>query len=202
MTRISLSTMFSSRNIHFAILGIILGASTGYVYAFYNAQKTQSAAPPLSESQAQDGQVPSGHPGVNNDQMLEAMRKAVETDPNSPDVVGRYALALFESGRVDEAEKWFAKAVELAPNSTDARSMYGLALWQLGKADAAIVQLEATLKLDPAHIPGLHGLVRVTLEKGDFARAEQLIKKIESVEPTYSQLADLKRRLDAARGAK
>jgi Flp pilus assembly protein TadD len=192
--------MFSSRNIHFAILGIILGASTGYVYAFYNAQKTQSAAPPLSESQAQE-QVPAGHPGVDNNQMLAAMQKAVETDPTSPDVVGRYAMALFEAGRVDEAEKWFAKAVELAPNSTDARSMYGLTLWQLGKFDAAEAQLETTLKLDPANIPGLHGLVRVTLQKGDFAKSEQLIKKIESVEPNYPQLAELKRRLDAARGA-
>jgi Tfp pilus assembly protein PilF len=193
--------MFSSRNIHFAILGIILGASTGYVYAFYNAQKVQSAAPPISESQAQ-GQVPAGHPGVDNDQMLEAMKKAVETDPTSPDIVGRYAMALFEGGRMEEAEKWFAKAVELAPNSTDARSMYGLALWQLGKTEAAEAQLETTLKLDPANIPGLHGLVRVTLQKGDIAKSEQLIKRIESVEPNYPQLPDLKRRLDAARGAK
>ena len=193
--------MFSSRNIHFALLGIILGASTGYVYAFYNAQKTQSAAPPLSESQAQ-GQVPSGHPGVNNDQMLEAMQKAVEKDPSSPEIVSRYAMALFEAGRVDEAEKWFAKAVELAPGNTEAQSMYGLTLWQLGKTDAATAQLEATLKIDPANIPALHGLVRVNLQTNELARAEQFIKKIESVEPNYPQLADLKRRLDAARGAK
>jgi Tfp pilus assembly protein PilF len=82
--------------------------------------------------------------------MLAAMEKAVENDPSSPDVVDRYAMALFEAGRVEEAEKWFAKAVELAPNNTDARSMYGLTLWQLGKTDAAVVQLETTLKLDPA----------------------------------------------------
>lgn len=195
--------MFSSRNLHFAILGIILGASVGYVYAFYRANKTQAAAepPPLSESQAQ-GQVPTGHPGVDNDRMLAAMQKAVETDPNNSEVVGRFAMALFEGGRVDEAEKWFAKAVELAPNSTDARSMYGLTLWQLGKTDAAETQLEATLKIDPANIPALHGLVRVTLQTGELDKAEQYIKKIESVEPNYPQLSDLTRRLHAARGAK
>ena len=193
--------MVSSRNIHFTILGIILGASTGYVFAFYNAQKSQPAAPPLSESQAQ-GQVPAGHPDVNSDQMLAAMQKAVEADPNNSEVVGRFAMALFEAGRVDDAEKWFAKAVELAPKSTDARSMYGLTLWQLGKAEAAQSQLVTTLKMDPSNIPALHGLVRVTLQKGDLAKAEQYIKKIESVEPNYPQLSDLKRRLDAARGAK
>ena len=191
--------MFSSRNIHFAILGLILGASTGYVYAFYNAQKNLPAAPPLSESQAAQGAVPAGHPSVNNDEMLAAMQKAVETDPNNSEVVSRFAMALFEAGRVNEAEKWFGKAVELAPNNTDARSMYGLTLWQLGKADAAETQLEATLKIDPSNIPGLHGLVRVTLQKGELAKAEQYIKKIESVEPAYPQLADLKKRLAIAR---
>jgi hypothetical protein len=31
--------MFSSRNIHFAVLGIILGASSGYILAFYQIDK-------------------------------------------------------------------------------------------------------------------------------------------------------------------
>lgn len=192
--------MLSSRNIHFTILGIILGASTGYVFAFYKADKAQTP-PSLSESQTQ-GEVPAGHPEVNNDQMLEAMKKAVEADPTQPEIVGRYAMALFDAGRVDEAETWFAKAVELDPSSTDARSMYGLSLWQMGKTAAAEAQLEATLKLDPGNIPGLHGLVRLNIDKKDFSKAEQLIKKIESVEPNYPQTADLKKRLEAARGTR
>ena len=195
-----LRTMFSSRNIHFAILGIILGASTGYVFAFYKADRAQTP-PPLSESQAQ-GEVPSGHPEVNNDEMLAAMKKAVENDPTQPDVVGRYAMALFDAGHFDEAEKWFAKGVELAPSSADARSMYGAALWRMGKKDAAEVQLEATLKLDPGNIPSLHGLALLNLEKRDFATAGRLIKQIESVEPSYAQLANLKSRLEAGRGNK
>jgi len=194
--------MFSSRNIHFAILGIILGASTGYVYAFYNAQKAQIAAPPLSESQAQGGAVPDGHPSVNDDQFLASMQQAVEKDPNNSETVSRFAMALFEAGRVNDAEKWFGKAVELSPKDVDARSMYGLALWQLGKIDEAETQLENSLKIDPSNIPGLHGLVRLNLQKGDAAKAEQFIKRIEAVEPGYTQLSDLKRRLDVVRGAK
>jgi tetratricopeptide (TPR) repeat protein len=194
--------MFSSRNIHFAILGIILGATTGYVFAFYSAQKAHSAGPPaLSESQAQ-GTVPTGHPSVNDDQFLASMQKAVENDPTNSETVSRFAMALFEAGRINDAEKWFAKSVELAPKDPDARSMYGLALWQLGKIDAAEAQLEATLKIDPSSIPGLHGLVRLNLQKGDVAKAEQFINRIEAVEPGYSQLSDLKRRLEATRSAK
>ena len=42
--------MFSSRNIHFAILGLILGASIGYIAAFYQAEASfVPKAPPQQQ---------------------------------------------------------------------------------------------------------------------------------------------------------
>ena len=192
--------MLSSRNIHFAILGIILGASSGYVFAFYRAQSSQ-IPPPLTETQA-DAQMPAGHPEVNNEQMLAAMKKAVEADPKQPEVIKRYAMALFDAGHFDEAAKWFGKAVELEPRNVDTRSMYGAMLWRMGDKEGAGAQLEETLKIDPRNVPSLHGLALLALEKGDAVRAEQLIKQIEGIEPAYSQLPELRTRLQAVRGAK
>jgi Flp pilus assembly protein TadD len=184
--------MFSSRNVHLAILGIILGASTAYVVAFYRVEPPEP--PPLSSSEAESG-TPSGHPEINNEQMLEGMKKAVETSPNDPEIIKRYAVALFEMGQLADAETWFGKAVALEPNSVDLRSMYGAVLWRMGKKDAATVQLEATLKLDPQNIPSLHGLTLLALEGRDVSRAAKLIQQIESIEPTYSQLPELRSRL-------
>jgi Tfp pilus assembly protein PilF len=192
--------MLSSRNIHLAILGIILGASAGYVAAFYKAQSSL-VPPPLSSGQAQ-GQMPADHPNVNNDQMLEAMKKAVETDPSNPEILERYAMALFDAGHFDESEQWFKKAVDLQPNSVDARSMYGAVLWRMGKKDAAGEQLQAALGVDARHIPSLHGLVLLALEKHDAGQADQFIKRIEAIDPAYSQLLDLRNRLQAERGRK
>lgn len=192
--------MFSSRNIHFAVLGIILGASSGYVYAFLNAQKSLPP-PPLNSSQAQS-EMPAGHPEVNNEQMLQAMKKAVEADPTQPEIVKRYAVALFDAGHFDEATTWFAKAVELEPNSVDVRSMYGAVLWRIGNKEAAATQLEAALRIDPRNIPGLHGLTLLALEKGDSARARQLIQQIESIDPSYSQLPELRSRLGGTSGTR
>jgi cytochrome c-type biogenesis protein CcmH/NrfG len=190
--------MFSSRNLHFAILGIILGASSGYVFAFYRAQSSQTP-PPLTETQA-DAEMPADHPDVNNDQMLEAMKKAVENDPTQPEVVKRYAMALFEAGHFEEAVKWFGKAVELEPRNVDTRSMYAAVLWRTGDKAGAALQLEETLKLDPRNIPSLHGLALLALENGNGARADELIKKIEGIAPTYSELPELRTRLQAIRG--
>jgi Tfp pilus assembly protein PilF len=192
--------MFSSRNIHFVLLGIIIGASTGYVFAFYRAQAAQTP-PPLTESQAQ-ADVPQGHPEVSNEKMLEAMKQAVEKDPTQPEVVKRYAVALFEAGHAEEARSWFGKAVDLEPNNVDSRSMFGAILWRTGDRDAAAVQLEAALKIDPKNIASLHGLTLLSLEKHDAVKAAQLIKQIESIEPAYSQLPDLKNRLKIEAGAK
>lgn len=192
--------MLSSRNIHFALLGIILGASSGYVFAFYKAHDAVTP-PALSESQVAS-EVPPNHPEVNNEQMLAAMKKAVETDPTQPDIVSRYAMALFDAGHFEEAETWFGKAVELAPKSIEAHAMYGAALWRMGKQDAAEVELVATLKLDTKNIPALHGLALLNLERGNAAKAADYIKQIESVEPSYSQLAQLKARLEVIRSGK
>ena len=190
--------MLSARNIHFAILGVILGASTAYVYAFYRVQ-SHAVPPALTAADAQ-GEVPPGHPDVNNEQMLAAMKKAVDADPTQPDILNRYALALFQAEHYEEAEQWFGKALQLAPDNTDIRSMHGAVLWRLGNKDAAESELEATLKRDRGHIPSLHGLVLLSIEKHNVGRAEELIKRIENVEPTYNQLPELRSRLKAERG--
>ena len=192
--------MFSSRNLHFAVLGIILGASSGYVFAFYRAQSSQTP-PALTETQAQSD-MPAGHPGVDNEQMLAAMKKAVEADPTHPDVVKRYAMALFEANQFQESGKWFGKAVELDPKNVDTRSMYGAVLWRLGDRDGAAIQLQETLKLDPRNVPSLHGLALLALEKQDSVQAAQFIKQIEGIEPDYSQLPELRTRLQGIRGGK
>jgi Flp pilus assembly protein TadD len=134
--------------------------------------------------------------------MLEAMRKAIDADPAEPELIKRYAMALFDAGKFDEAGNWFGKAVDLEPNSVESRSMYGAALWRTGKRNEAVAQLEAALKIDPKNIPSLHGLTLLSFERDDFVRAEQLIKQIEAVEPDYNQLPGLRSRLQAERGTR
>jgi len=62
--------MFSSRNIHFAILGLILGASTGYVAAFYQAEAAFVPKTTVQQQGSQTG-TPPNHPNVTPEQLLE-----------------------------------------------------------------------------------------------------------------------------------
>src|SRR5688500_10288978 len=99
--------MFSSRNIHFALLGIILGASAGYITAFYRAQSSvQAASPsPLTTSQPT---IPAEHPDLDANAMIEELGKAAEANPTNADIIARYGEALFVNDRFSEAEIWLA----------------------------------------------------------------------------------------------
>jgi Tfp pilus assembly protein PilF len=184
--------MFSSRNIHFALLGLILGASAGYIAAFYKAQSSVQAA---AVTTAPEATMPADHPDVDATAMLEELRKAAEQNPNNADTVSRYGAALFENDRFAESEIWLAKAVGLAPTDLFIRSMYGVVLWELGKKDEARATLEGALKIDPDHIPSIHGLLLLAVESRDQARATQLLQRIETIQPEYQGLPAIKARM-------
>jgi len=192
--------MFTSRNIHFALLGIILGAAIGYVTAFYQAA---AAAPkddaPVPAAAGQEGALPSNHPEVDSAQMLELLKKAAEDSPTQPEVLSRYANQLFELGRMEESADWYKKVVALKPNDTDVRSLYGAVLWRIGRKDEAKTQLQTALTQDPKHVPSMHGLFIIALDSNDVAKATDYVRQIEKSEPDYPGLADLKARLAAVK---
>ena len=190
--------MFSSRNIHFAILGIILGATSGYILAFYQVQA--SMAPAVSRSQGSN--LPSGHPNVSNEQVLAMFKAALEKNPNDTTLMTKYANFLFDLGRAPEAVEWFEKVVALQPQNADARTDLATALWNAGQKDKAMTEYQTALSIDPKHMATLHNLVIVYTEDRNFPAAEKTLKQMEELDPKYQGLETLKARLKELEGAK
>ena len=153
--------MFSSRNIHFAILGLILGASSGYVLAFYQAQT--AFVPKTATQQVSQNGTPPGHPNVTPEQLLEMFKVALEKNPNEPELRSRYGNFLYNLGRFQESVDAFQKSLELRPN-----------------------HVQTMGDLFTAQIEGLK----------DTKAAADTLKKIEQVDPNYSGLPVMKRRLE------
>ena len=191
--------MFTSRNIHFAILGIILGAATGYVVAFYQAAAAAPATDPHSAATDSEGALPANHPDVNSQQMLDLLKKAAEDSPDQPKALSLYADKLFQVGRMEESAEWYGKAVALQPKDTDMRAIYGAVLWRIGRKDEAKTQLQAALTLDSKHVPSLHGLFMIALDGHDVTKAGEYLQRIEKIDPKYPGLSDLKARLAASK---
>ena len=185
--------MFSSRNIHFALLGIILGASAGYVFAFYQASLALPPEPPPRSG------LPANHPEVSDEQMVDVLKKAVEENPNQPEMVARYANVLFNMGRIEEALVWYSKVLELQPGNLDVRSLRGAVYWRTGKIDEAMTDLQAVLKQDPKHIPALYGMFLVRLYRHEVPEAAEVLRKIENLDPAYEGLPELRSKLEDER---
>jgi tetratricopeptide (TPR) repeat protein len=183
--------MFSSRNIHFAILGIILGGAAGYIFAFYQAESTITRNLPTS----QKSNTPQGHPDVNNDQLLAMFKEALAKNPNDTTLMTRYANFLFDLGKVKESVEWFEKVLAIQPDNLDVRTDLGTALWNAGQKDKAMAEYQQILKKDPKHMATLHNLVIVRFEERNFPAAEQTIKQMEAIDPKYEGLESLRKRL-------
>jgi Flp pilus assembly protein TadD len=183
--------MFTSRNIHFAILGIIIGAASGYVLAFYQVQTGM----PRTAAAASGSNLPQGHPNVSNDQLLTMFKEALEKNPNDTMLMTRYANFLFDLGRFTEAADWFQKVLMQQPDNLDVMTDLGTALWNAGQKDKAMATYQQILKKDPKHMATLHNLVIVRLEDHDFAAAEQTLNQMEQIDPKYEGLDSLRKRL-------
>ena len=96
--------MLSSRNIHFAILGIILGATTGYIFAFYQVQSSMPREIPSRTSNA-----PPGHPNLSPEEVRRRVDEELAKNPNDTRVMTLYANFLFDQGKFNEAVQWFER---------------------------------------------------------------------------------------------
>ena len=186
--------MFSSRNIHFAILGVILGAASGYIFAFYQVQR--SAPVEQTSGRASGANVGQSHPEVTNDQMLALFREAMARNPNEPELMMRYANFLGDLNRFQEAVEWYRKVLAMEPGNLNVRNDMASTLWNMGDPMAAIAEYESAYKIDPNHVPTIHNLAAAHIDgDGDLQKAAELVKRLEEIDPKYAALPSLEVKL-------
>jgi cytochrome c-type biogenesis protein CcmH/NrfG len=188
--------MLSSRNIHFAILGIILGATSGYIFAFYQIeQKIPDQAQPPQAAQG----TPQGHPDVSNDQVLAMFKEQIAKNPTNVELLSRYGDFLSDIGQFQEAVDAYKKALALDPKNLNAQTFMGTALWNLGKKDEAIAIYQKSLQADPNHMATLYYLALVDMDHNDMKAAADKVARMEKQDPTQPILKELKQRLEEER---
>ncbi len=188
--------MLSSRNIHFAVLGIILGASSGYIFAFYQIDKNL----PVRTKTLDQGGGSSSHPSVSNDQILAMFKEQLAKDPENAEVWSRYGDFLSDNEQYIDAVAAYKKVVELEPDNLDAQTFMGTALWNLGKKTEAIALYEKSLKANPNHLPSLYYLAMVDIDQTrDLKAASDKLAKMEKIDPKQPALKQLRERIEDER---
>src|SRR5262245_62336489 len=157
--------MFSSRNIHFAILGIILGSTPGYSFAFYQVQSSMPRPIPGSSA---GSKLPEGHPNLSPEEVRQRVQAELAKNPNNTQIMTLYANFLFDRGKYDEAVQWFDKAIAVEPSNLDIRTDMATALWNSGQKEKAMAEYKRILQVDPKNISTLNKLVIVQLDERNF----------------------------------
>jgi tetratricopeptide (TPR) repeat protein len=193
--------MFSSRNIHFAILGLILGATSGYLLAFYQAQSlAPTTTAPAATDNGSASATPEQHPDITDDQMLELFKGAIARNPDNPELMTRYANFLFDLQRYAESVEWYQKVLAVQPSNIDVRTDMASALWSMGRVDESMAEYQKSLAINPKHMLTLHNMFIIYIDsRRDFAAAETVLKQMEQIDPSYAALPGLRKKLEEDR---
>ena len=91
-----------------------------------------------------------------------------------------YGLALFQSGRLDEAIAEYQRALQISPDYTLAADNLGNALLQKGSVGDAVLLFQKVLRIDPDYADAHLSLGNVLLKVGEVDKAaDQFIKALQ-----------------------
>lgn len=119
------------------------------------------------------------------DEMIEALRDAVQAAPENLALRRQLAQACLRAGRTKEAEKAFKAALARQPQNVELKLGLAMAFHRQGKDSAAIVVVEDMLRGDPppqAFV--LHA--RLLLKEGDVERAVRQYRRGLDADPSVA----------------
>ena len=107
-------------------------------------------------------------------------RRAIQIDPNNPDVENRYAVFLCRHARWTDAERYFDKAINNPryTNRTLALVNAGTCARSANDLDAAEENFRAALEDDPANVGALEGMVDLSIRTGNYLQGRAFVQRL------------------------
>lgn len=132
----------------------------------------------------------------NIEEAIEALRKIVKKNPQSPEAVYRLGLAYKEALDYSEAERSLRDALRLDPSLAEARYHLGEIMYEAGRFSDAVQELSKALVagVRPAQTEYLIGLCNVERDKladavASFSRAAEMDKSLEQPAAYWAGIA-------------
>lgn len=134
------------------------------------------------------------------DGSIEFLKRANQLKPDSREVIVHLGNAYFDSGKYEDAEKWYTSALAKKADDVSVRTDLGLTFMFRDKPDydRAILEFKRSLELDPNHAPTLQNLTVAYTKKGDAPRANQTLATFEALNPTSESIAKLREDIQKA----
>ena len=114
--------------------------------------------------------------------------KALEIDPRRASTYFTLGKALFDLRNLPGAVDNYRRALELSPHDSAVQLALAATLRVQGQANAALAQVEAVLRREPAGVEALALLGELRADRGQFAEALDLFGRALSLDPEYPSL--------------
>jgi Flp pilus assembly protein TadD len=108
-------------------------------------------------------------------------------NPESWAAHNNLGIALFQSGKLDEAIAQYHKALEINPRLADAYNGLGLAFFQRGELDDAIAQYHKALEINPQLARTHYNLGKALVRKGQVPEAIAEFQKVMKINPFLAE---------------
>jgi len=128
------------------------------------------------------------------DDAITYLKTANKLKPDDREVIVHLGNANFDGEHYQEAEKWYLAALAKKADDVAVRTDLGLTFVfrDPPNYDRAIQEFTQSLQTDPNHIQTLQNLTVAYTKKGDSAKANATLAKLEGVDPKNTAIAKLK----------
>ena len=128
------------------------------------------------------------------DEAIALLKAANKIKPDDREVLVHLGNANFDAEHYDEAEKWYTAALAKKADDVDVRTDLGLTFVfrDPPNYDRAIQEFNKSLETDPSHIQTLQNLTVAYTKKGDSAKANASLTKLEAADPQNKSISKLK----------
>ncbi|HEV2915978.1 MAG TPA: tetratricopeptide repeat protein [Pyrinomonadaceae bacterium] len=133
------------------------------------------------------------------DEAIEFLLRANQVRPEDYTTIVKLGNANFETGNYETAEKWYAAALIRNPDDVNVRTDLGLTFYLRNPPDyeRALTEYRESLRRDPRHEQTLQNMVVALTRVGNAAEAEEMLARLQQVNPANEALSKLRSDLDA-----
>jgi tetratricopeptide (TPR) repeat protein len=118
---------------------------------------------------------------------MKDFARAVELNPNLPDVYSYYGLAMLSTGDQAGAKKAFERELRSDPNNFDANLRMGVLLRQDQENDEALKFFQHALEVRPGDFGVRYQIATVELAKGQLEQAQRDLEALIKETPRFTE---------------
>ena len=197
------------QQVAFLFAGIVLGFVLGFVTAWgidHAPTAPPMPAPGSSTSMPAAAAEPLAAPDGNAvmeevQSRITDFKARLQSNPDDVEALQGLADMYMQVSMYSQAEEYLLRAVELLPEDPHVRTHLGIVLGQVGDLEGARQEFERVVSRQPEDWKGWLYLAVTAARQGDLERAEVATDRLEALNPTLPQIAEIRRSLVEQSGA-